>query len=64
MHGRSKHIDVRFHFLHDLTRDKDIELVNYGSQDQIDDLLTKPVKLQTFKDLREQIGVCVMPEVN
>jgi hypothetical protein len=64
MHGRSKHIDVRFHFLRDLTRDKDIELVNCGSQDQIADLLTKPVKLQTFKDLREQMGVCVMPKVN
>ena len=53
MHGRSKHIDVRFHFLHDLTRDKVIELVYCDSQDQVVDLLTKPVKLQTFENLRE-----------
>lgn len=26
MHIPSKHIDIRFHFLHDLTRDKVIEL--------------------------------------
>jgi len=64
MHGRSKHIDVRFHFLRDLTRDKVIELVHCDSQDQVADLLTKPVKLQTFENLREQMGVCVMPDVN
>ena len=64
IHGRSKHIDVRFHFLRDLTRDKVIELVHYDSQDQVADLLTKLVKLQTFESLREQMGVCVMPDVN
>jgi uncharacterized OsmC-like protein len=64
MHGHSKHIDVRFHFLRDLTRDRVIELVHCGSQDQVADLLTKLVKLQTFENLREQIGGCVMPKVN
>jgi hypothetical protein len=58
MHRRSKHIDVRFHFLRDLTRDRVIELVLWGSQDQVADLLTKPIKLQTFENLREQLGVC------
>jgi hypothetical protein len=51
MYGRSKHIDVRFHFLRDLTRDKVIELVHCDSQDQVADLLTKPVKLQAFENL-------------
>jgi len=67
MHGRNKHIDVRFHFLRDLTRDKIIELVHCGSQDQVVDLLdllTKPIKLQTFVKLQEQLGVCMMPGVN
>jgi len=31
MHRRSKHIDVRFHFLRDLTRDRVIKLVHRGS---------------------------------
>ena len=52
MHGRSKHIDMRFHFLRELTRDKIIELMHCGSHDQVADLLTKPVKLQTFENLR------------
>lgn len=43
--GRSKHIDIRFNFLHDLTKDEVVELVHYGSKDQIADIMTKPLKL-------------------
>jgi len=31
-HGRSKHIDIRFYFLRDLTKDKVIKLSYYNSQ--------------------------------
>lgn len=31
LHGRSKHIDVRYHFLRDLTNEGSIALVHYGS---------------------------------
>lgn len=48
MHGRSKHIDVRFHFLRDLARDGVIELVHCGTHDQVADLMTKPLKLNDF----------------
>jgi hypothetical protein len=64
MHGRSKHIDVRFHFLRDLTRDRVIELLHCGSQDQVADFLTKPIKLESFVKLREQLRVCMMSRVN
>jgi hypothetical protein len=64
MHGRSKHIDVRFYFLRDLTRDRVIELLHCGSQDQVADFLTKPIKLESFVKLREQLRVCMMSRVN
>ena len=64
MHGRSKHIDVRFYFLRDLTRDEVVELVHCGSQDQVADLMTKPLKLEAFLKLRDQLAVCMMPRVN
>ncbi|KAJ8751551.1 hypothetical protein K2173_016789 [Erythroxylum novogranatense] len=64
LHGRSKHIDVRFHFLRNLTKDGAIEMVHCGTHDQIADLLTKPLKLDAFKKLREQLGVCEVPEIN
>ena len=57
MHRRSKHIDVRYHFLRNLTREGTIALVYYGSQDQMVDLMTKPLKLDAFLKLRELLGV-------
>ena len=51
MHGRNKHIDVRFHFLRNLTKNGTIELVHYGNQDQITDIITKPLKLKVFQKL-------------
>lgn len=61
LHGRSKHIDVRFHYLRDLTREGKVKLVHCGSQDQIADIMTKPLKLDTFVKLRELLGVCEVP---
>ncbi|KAG6396851.1 hypothetical protein SASPL_143008 [Salvia splendens] len=58
LHGRSKHIDVRFHFLRDLTKNEVVKLVHCGTNDQIADILTKPLKLEAFVRLREKLGVC------
>lgn len=55
MHGRSKHIDVRFHFSRNLSKDGIIELVHYGSVHQLSD---------TFERLRKQIGMCRLSELN
>lgn len=63
-HGRSKHIRVRFHFLRDLTKDGTVELMHCGTQDQLADILTKPLKLDAFVKLREQLGMCSISEVN
>ena len=51
MHGRTKHIDVRFHFLRNLTKEDTIELVHCGSQDQVANIMTKPLKLEVFHKL-------------
>lgn len=64
LHGSSKHIDVRFHFLRDLTREGTLKLVHCGTQEQLADLMTKPLKLDVFQKLRDQLGVCQVPEVN
>jgi hypothetical protein len=57
MHGRCKHIDVRFHFLRDLVKDGTVELMYCKSEDQIADLMTKPLKLETFCKLRSMLGM-------
>lgn len=58
MHGRSEHIDVRFHFLRDLVKDGVIELIFCNTQEQLSDIMTKPVKVETFLKFRRQLGMC------
>ena len=58
MHGRSKHIDVRFHFLRDLVKDGVIELEFCGTKEQIADVMNKPLKLEQFQKLRQMLGIC------
>ncbi|GKV48172.1 hypothetical protein SLEP1_g54998 [Rubroshorea leprosula] len=59
LHGRCKHMDVRFHFLRDLTNEGVIDLVYYRTEDQIADIFTKPLKLSAFRRQRELLGVCI-----
>ena len=59
LHGRSKHIDVRYHFLCDLTNEGIIDLVHCRSEDQVADIMTKPLKLNAFEKLRGLLGVCL-----
>ncbi|XP_074328266.1 secreted RxLR effector protein 161-like [Apium graveolens] len=63
-HARSKHIEVRFHFLRDLENNGIVQLVHCGTNDQVVDVLTKPLKLETFRKMRERLGVCKVPVVN
>ncbi|GAV60250.1 LOW QUALITY PROTEIN: hypothetical protein CFOL_v3_03781 [Cephalotus follicularis] len=42
-HSRTKHIDIRYHFIKDHIEKCDIELVFVPTQDQITDIFTKPL---------------------
>jgi hypothetical protein len=57
MHGRCKHIDVRFHFLRNLVKDGIVELKYCKSEDQLADLMTKPLKLEAFCKLKRLMGM-------
>ncbi|XP_019094804.1 PREDICTED: putative F-box protein At1g20795 [Camelina sativa] len=57
-HGRCKHIGVRFHFLRELVRDGVIRLEHCGSQEQVADIFTKPLKREAFESLRSKLGIC------
>ena len=58
MHSRTKHIDVRFHFLRDHYEKGDIELCYIDTTRQLADILTKPLDQKTFVHLRGKLGVC------
>lgn len=59
MHKRTKHIDVRYHYLRDLTSQEVVKLVFCGTEEQVADIMTKPVKLKTFVKLRSLLGIQV-----
>ncbi|KAF2357689.1 Ribonuclease H-like domain [Trinorchestia longiramus] len=40
-HGRSRHIDIKFHYVRDLVRNKEIDLVYCPSNDMFADIFTK-----------------------
>ena len=56
-HKRSKHIDVRFHFVRDVISDKKIEIHYVPSKQQLADIFTKPLPAQQFCFLRERINM-------
>ncbi|KAB2620555.1 hypothetical protein D8674_037640 [Pyrus ussuriensis x Pyrus communis] len=64
MHGRSKHIDVRFHFLRNLVKNEVVELVQCSTQEKIADILTKPLRLEVFVKMRDLMGICECPGIN
>lgn len=64
MHGCSKHIDVRFLFLRNLVNDGVVELKQCSTQEQIADVMTKPLKLEVFAKMREAMGICKYPRIN
>ncbi|CAL2227364.1 unnamed protein product [Prunus armeniaca] len=59
-----KHIDVRYHLLRNLTKKGSIALVHCGSDDQVADVMTKPLKVDAFQKLRSLLGVCEIADVN
>lgn len=64
MHGRSKHIDVRFHFLRNLSVDGVVSLIFCGSADQLADIMTKPLNVEGFRKLRSALGMCSIKDVS
>lgn len=55
MHGRSKHMDVRYHFLRELVNNGVVQLQFCGTRQQIADIFTKPLKLELFRELRRRL---------
>ncbi|WVZ80491.1 hypothetical protein U9M48_027961, partial [Paspalum notatum var. saurae] len=52
LHSRTKHIDVRFHFLRDHYEKGDIDLVHVASENQLANIFTKPLEFGAFVRLR------------
>ncbi|RVW93475.1 putative mitochondrial protein [Vitis vinifera] len=60
IHSRTKHIDIRHHFIRDLVEDKVVSLEYVPIEGQIVDILTKPLDVSRFESLRRSIGLCTL----
>ncbi|GJT13862.1 hypothetical protein Tco_0860904 [Tanacetum coccineum] len=56
-HSRTKHIEIRHHFLCDNVQKGIISIEKVSSEDNIADILTKPLKRESFNYLRLGLGM-------
>ncbi|CAJ2633216.1 unnamed protein product [Trifolium pratense] len=57
LHGRSKHIETRFHFLREQVNQGSLEVIHCATGSQIADAMTKSLKTDRFLSLRSSLGV-------
>jgi len=56
-HSRTKHIDIRHHFLRDHAIKGDIVISHVGTNDQLADIFTKPLDERRFRELRSELNI-------
>ena len=56
-HSRSKHIDLRFHFIREAAQEGMIDIVYCPTSEMVADLFTKPIPLGQFEKLRSLMGM-------
>ena len=62
-HKRTKHIDTKFHYIRELVNNGEIVLQHCRTQEQVADILTKPLGQKSFEFLRKCLGMTDNPAV-
>jgi hypothetical protein len=60
LHSKTKHIEVRYHFLRANIEKGKIALIHVPTHDQLAEIFTKPLNQATFTRLRGELGVCLI----
>ena len=56
-HGRTKHIEIRHHFIRELVAKKEIKLEYRSTEEQVADIFTKALSREKFFKFRKMLGV-------
>ena len=56
-HSKTKHIDIRHHFIRDHIKHGDIEVIYINSQEKLADICTKPLDEARLRELRHEINI-------
>ena len=59
-HGRTKHIDIKFHFIREPVENKTVTNFYYPTENMLADIYTQPLCLPRFIKLCLSLGVCSM----
>ena len=62
-HSRTKHIDIRHHFIRELVEDKVITLEHVSTENQLADIFTKALDASQFENLRRRLGISIYEEL-
>lgn len=56
-HRRTKHFDIKFHYTRDIVKQRDLLVEHIASNEQLADILTKPLTREKFETNRLKISV-------
>ena len=56
LYWRSKHNDIKRHFIHELVSEKKIDIDYCGTEEQVTDIFTKTLKTKTFVKLKKMLS--------
>jgi hypothetical protein len=59
-HSRTKHIDIRYHFLRDHQQKGDIKIAYVNTNNQLADIFTKSLDEKTFSKLRNELNYLIL----
>jgi hypothetical protein len=56
-HDRSKHIEIRYHYIRDMVQRGALKLQYISKDEQVVDVLTKPLSRIKFEYFRDKLGI-------
>ena len=59
-HSRTKHIDIRYHFIRKLVENKTVVIEHVAIKNQLADIFTKALDSSRFDSLRKSLGIYIV----
>jgi hypothetical protein len=56
-HDRSKNIEIQYHYIYDMVQRGAIKLLYISTDEQVVDVLTKPLSRVKFEHFRDKLGI-------